>query len=217
MIARLLSIAACFLFVVAGAQDRRDLPPVTTTFKGSLNLPAPLGNPLFQGYTETIGQLDGVVQFPLYKGLGVGLGGKMTWFALKERVLPQINSGDIRRSTFYGKIAFERYTGDRTFYELSGRAGISNFVFDCATCPDQVQQVFNWGIAGSYYVHVSYNLAFGLTLGFERDEKRFGAADLGLESFQGRREVAEQRNFQNMIIGMSFSTRFIRNPEGPNW
>lgn len=204
--------------LVPFAQDKKGLPPVTTTFKGSLNLPAPLKNPLFQGYTETIGQLDGVVQVPVYNGLSIGAGAKMTWFALKERALaPFLNTGEVRRSSFYGKFAFEQYTGKRTFYELNARAGISNFVFDCAICDDRKQQVFHWGVGAAYYVHVSHNLAFGFVLGYERDAKTFGAPDLGMETFPGRREIYEERNFQNMIIGMGFSTRFTRNPDGPQW
>jgi hypothetical protein len=200
------------------AQGRSNLPPVTTTFKGSLNLPIPLKNPLFQGYTETIGQLDGVVQFPVYNGLGFGIGGKMTWFALKERALaPELISAEIRRATFYGKVAYEKYTGARTFYELSGRAGMSLFTYDCGICPPDPYQAFNWGMTAGYYVHVSHNLAFGFLLGYERDAHRFGAANLGLERFAARRELAETRNFQNLIFGMGFSTRFTRNPDGPEW
>ncbi len=215
---RILSIAALLLPMLVLAQRDGDLPPISTTFKGSLNLPAPLKNPLFQGYTETIGQLDGVVQVPVYNGLGIGVGAKMTWYALKERALaPFLNTGEIRRSSFYGKLAFEKFTGKRTFYELSGRAGISNFMFDCRTCDPSPQQAFHWGIGAAYYVHVSHNLAFGFTLGYETDAKVFSATDLGMETFPGRKEVGEERNFQNMVIGMGFSTRFTRNPEGPTW
>ncbi len=200
------------------AQERRDLPPVTTTFKGSFILPAPLKNPLFQGYTETLGQLDGVVHFPIYRGWSLGLGAKITWFALKERALaPLLNAGEVRRSSYYGKVAYEEYTGPRTFFELNARAGMSVFAFDCATCPGSNEQAFQWGMGASYYIHVSHNLAFGFILGYERDAKRFGSTDLGLESFPGRRELEEDRNFQNMIIGVGFSTRFQRNPEGPSW
>ncbi len=213
-----ISMILIFLAIQVDAQEKRNLPPVTTTFKGSLNLPAPLLNPLFQGFTETIGQLDGVIQFPVYNGLSIGAGGKMSWFALKERVLaPDLNTGEIRRGSYYGKLAYEKYTGPRTFYEFSGRAGMSVFNFDCATCPEPVQQVFHWGMGLGYYVHVSHNLAFGFILGYEQDAKTFISHDLGLDNFPGRREIMEDRKFQNMVIGMGFSTRFTRNPESPEW
>src|SRR5688500_12836 len=164
---RIFSIASILFSLIVQAQDKKDLPAITPTFKGSLNLPAPLKNPLFQGYTETIGQLDAVIQVPVYKGLGLGAGAKMTWYALKERALaPFLNSGEVRRASFYGKVSYEEYTSARTFFELSGRVGISNFVFDCMTCVAEKQQALHWGAGAAYYVHVSHNLAFGFILGY---------------------------------------------------
>jgi hypothetical protein len=202
----------------ASAQDRRSLPQITPTFKGLLVLPVPLGNPLFDGLTETIGQVDGAFQVPIFKGWGLGVGAKMTWFALDERPLqPLLRSGEVRRASFYGKIAYEEYTGDRTFFELHARAGTSLFAFDCMTCHEDRPNALHWGAGASYFVHVTHNLAFGFMLGYERDEYRFRLMDLGLESLPGRRDTEEKRNFQNLVIGMGFSTRFTRNPEGPNW
>jgi hypothetical protein len=199
-------------------QQRRDLPDVSPTFKGMLNLPVMLGNPLFQGVTETVGQVDGAFQVPVFRGWGLGVGGKMTWFALDERALaPDIRSGEVRRATYYGKVSYEEYTGPRTFFELSGRVGGSIFAYDCATCRSDRPNVFHWGIGTSYYVHVSDNLAFGFNLGYERDDHRFSSMDLGLESFSGRREISDNRAFQVLVIGMGFSTRFRRTQEGPAW
>lgn len=203
--------------ILANAQDRRSLPDVSLTFKGTLVLPVPLNNPLFDDITETIGQLDGVIQYPLYKGLGVGVGGKMTWFGIKERALaPVVTGGDIRRGTYFGKIQYERYTGDRTFYEFSAKLGSSTYVYECGTCPDDnTESGFHWGLGVGYYVHVSDNLAFGFTLGYETDGVNFDVSDIGLESVPGRAEKSDAANYQNLLIGMGFSTRFRRSREGP--
>jgi hypothetical protein len=48
---------------------------------------------------------------------------------------------------------------------------------------------------------------------YEMDNTRFSASDLGLESFPGRREVAEDANYQSLIFGMTFSTRLRRSPD----
>ena len=117
------------------AQKKERLPDISPTLKGNLNLPVPLGNPLFESATESVGQLDAVVQFPLCKGLGMGGGAKMTWFSINERALaPVVTSGEIRRSAFYGKIQYEAFTGPRTFYELNARFGTATYTFDCPTC-----------------------------------------------------------------------------------
>lgn len=206
--------------LVLAAQGRNRMPDVSPTFKGTLMLPVPLGNPLFNDITEVVGLLDGMVQLPVYKGLGIGLGARMTWFGIKERALaPNITGGDVRRATFQGKLQYEQYTSDRTFYELNGRAGVSSFVFDCRTCTDDSRRsVFHWGIGVGYYVHATENLAFGFTLGFERDATRFTAADMGLENFPGRIEKEEARDFQMLTIGLGFSTRFRRSPDnGVQW
>jgi hypothetical protein len=194
------------------AQSRSNMPDVSPTFKGTLMLPIPLGMPLFNDITEVVGLVDGMVQVPLYKGVGIGAGARMNWFGIKERALsPIITGGDIRRATFHGKLQYEQYTGPRTFYELNARGGVTTFNFICRTCTDDSRRtVPHWGIGVGYYVHVSDNLAFGFTLGYERDATRFSASDLGLENFPGRIETQEARDFQMLTIGMGFSTRFRR-------
>jgi len=205
----------CGLSLTATAQDRKRLPDVSTTIKGDLALPIPLNNPLFSSITETVGMLGATIQFPIYKGLGAGVGANMSWFAIEERALaPVITSGEIRRAHYFGKVQYERYTGERTFYELHGRLGVASYVYECATCPDEAPaSVFHWGAGVGYYLHATDNLAFGLTMTYEMDNTRFSASDLGLESFPGRREVAEDANYQSLIFGMTFSTRLRRSPD----
>lgn len=205
----------CCLHHPLVGQERKRLPDVSTTIKGDLALPIPLNNPLFGSITETVGMLGATIQFPFYKGLGAGLGANMSWFGIEERALaPQITSGEIRRSHFYGKVQYERYTGDRTFYELYGKLGLANYAYECATCPDQDPgSVFHWGVGVGYYLHATDNLAFGLTLAYEMDNARFSASDLGLDSFPGRKEVEERSKYQSLIFGMTFSTRLRRSPD----
>lgn len=203
----------------AHAQERTRLPDVSATIKGELTLPAPLGTPLFASITESIGQLGAVYQHPLYKGLGLGVGGGMSWFGLEERALaPIVTSGEVRRGRAFGKLSYERYTTERSFYELSLRGGLSLYRFDCPTCAADVVQAFHWGIGTAYYLHATDNLAFGLVLGYEQDVRRFAANDLGLEGFPGRRDVEEGGNSQFLIVGLSFSTRLRPSPDnGRGW
>ncbi|MBK9627849.1 MAG: hypothetical protein IPO56_09160 [Flavobacteriales bacterium] len=202
------------------AQKKAGLPDVSSTLKGNLILPVPLGNPLLESVTESVGQLDAALQFPIAKGFGLGFGGKMTWFTINERALaPVVTSGEIRRAAFYGKLDLEQYTGERTFYELNLRMGVAMYNFDCSTCPDGGKDpVLHWGIGTGYYVHATDNLAFGLTLGYETDGMTFGAPDLGLEGFPGRPDHYETRRIQYLIIGMGFSTRLRKAPDnGRGW
>ena len=81
---------------------------------------APIGNPLCKSSTESIGQADGVLQVPILKGLGVGVGGKMTWYGVNERALaPFVTNGEVRRRTCL------LYTSDaadeRSSVDLGGR------------------------------------------------------------------------------------------------
>lgn len=218
---RALLLGSLALVSVASlAQKKGGMPDVSSTLKGNLILPVPLGNPLFESVTESVGQLDAVIQFPITKGLGIGAGAKMTWFSINERALaPIVTSGEIRRLAFYGKVAYERYTSDRTFYEVNARAGTSTYAFDCPTCRDNRSTGLHWGIGTGYYIHASDNLAFGLTLGYETDGITFGAPDLGLEDgFPGRPERFEARQTQYLIIGMGFSTRLRKAPDsGQGW
>ncbi len=210
----LIICAMCVPTLLVG-QSRKRLPDVSPTFKGTLMLPIPLGNPLFQDITEAVGSVEGIIQVPVYRGLGIGAGARMTWFGIKERALaPDITGGDIRRLSLLGKLQYEHYTGDRTFYELNVRGGTSDYTFVCRKCTDDSKRmVMHWGVGVGYYVHVTDNLAFGFTLGYERDATRFGSMDLGLENFPGRIETMEARDLQFLSFGMGFSTRFRRSAE----
>lgn len=215
------SLLFCALTLgLASVSNAQKLPDVSSTIKGNLILPVPLRNPLFEAVTESVGQVDGLIQFPVYKGLGLGVGGKMTWFSINERALaPVVTTGEIRKLSLYGKVAYEQYTGERTFYELNARVGNTSYWFDCPTCGGARRTGLHWGIGTGYYIHASDNLAFGLTLGYERDGITFGSADLGLEEgFPGRPERTEARQTQYLIIGMGFSTRLRKAPDsGPGW
>lgn len=211
-----LGVALLMTGYLATAQERKGIPDVSSTFKGDLALPVPVGNPLFNSITESIGQLGAAIQFPVYKGLGLGAGGSMTWFGIKARALaPYVTSGDIRRATYFGKLSYEEYTGPRTFYEFNMRIGLASFVFDCPTCPDQNKSALFWAVGTGYFIHASDNLAFGLTISYDTQNTRFMSSDLGIEGFPGRKETEEARNFQNLVFGMGFSTRLRKSDDGP--
>ncbi len=212
---RTLCLLGCVLACLGTrAQERNRSPDVSATIKGELTLPVPLGTPLFASITESIGQLGAVYQHPVYKGLGLGVGGGMSWFGLEERALaPIVTTGEVRRGRAFGKVAYEHYTTARSFYELSLRAGLSSYRFDCPTCDAGPVQAFHWGVGSAYYLHATENLAFGLTLGYEQDMRRFAAGDLGLANFPGRREVQEAANSGYLIVGLSFSTRLRASPD----
>ncbi len=193
------------------AQQSSKLPDVSPTFKGDLVLPVSLKNPLFNGSTETIGQLGACLQFPLYKGLGLGAGANFTWWGIKERALaPEITSGEVRRAVYFGKLQYERYTGERTYYELALRMGSSTYTYDCPTCIGAEPSALYWSLTAGYFIHATDNLSFGLTVGYDHQSSRYEAADLGLTGFPGRKETEEEKNYQNLVFGLTFSTRLRR-------
>lgn len=212
------TLVAGIIPMMAVAQPRSGLPDVSPTVKGTLVLPVPVGNPLFAGYTETIGQLDAVFQVPLVKRWGLGAGANMTWFAVDGRTLaPILVSGEIRRLTGFAKVQYEEYTTEKTFIELSLRAGMSSYTFDCPLCSEESRRtVPHLAVGFGYYLHATDNLAFGLTVGYARDLTRFTSDDLGLvEGFPGRRDRQEARDMQQLVFGLGFSTRLRRSDDGP--
>ena len=198
------------------AQKKKVLAPIYTTFKGTLTLPIPSGNPLFRDVTETIGQLDGSIQFPVYKGISLGVGTKWSWYGIEDRALaPQGSPGEVRRSAYYGKVAYEQYTGKKTFYELWIKSGMSQYAYDCPTCTAERNFVFHWGAGASYYIHATDNLSFGLMLGYETDATTFSIKDIGVDNLPGRRITTEEHNYRNFLFGMGFSTTFKKASDGP--
>lgn len=207
-IGRIIVILSLSAPAAVSAQERGKLPDVSATLKGDLALPVSFNNPIFNGATETIGQVGGCFQVPLFKGLGIGAGGSHMWWSIKERALaPYVTHGEVRRLVLFGKLQYERYTGERTFYELSFRAGTSAYAYDCPGCIGEEPPGFYWSVTGGYYIHATDNLSFGLTVGFDRQSSRFDAADLGLTGFPGRPEISEVRDYQNLVFGLGFSTR----------
>ncbi|MBL0126864.1 MAG: hypothetical protein IPP83_05270 [Flavobacteriales bacterium] len=202
---------ALLLVVQAIAQKRTKEGDVSSTIKGDLVMPVSFRNPLFNSITETIGQVGATFQVPIRHGIGLGVGGNMSWFTLKQRALaPRIVSGDVRRLALYGKVQLERYTSERTFYELNLRVGMATYDFDCAICTGQQAPVLYWSLGTAWYIHATDNLAFGLLVGYDNQAAHFSAGDLGLNEFPGRKQTTEDHVYQNLLFGLGFSTRLRR-------
>jgi hypothetical protein len=197
------------------AQQGRGFPEVTATAKGTLVLPVPVGNRIFTDITENIGALEGCVQMPFYKGLGLGLGYKANWFNIQERVLsPDITGGEIFRTTIYGKLQYEQYIGPYTFYELSVRAGSTGYRYTTNACAEpNRQQAFHMAFTSGLYLHATDNLAFGLIVGYERDQANLGPQLLCLSGYPGRTDGISPNPYQYLYVGLGFSTRFTRSDE----
>ena len=202
-----------FLAIGASALPQSRVPSQKPTLEGTLVLPAQMGNKIFGRLTSPLGEFDLSLQFPLWKGLGAGLGGSAMGWELKKTTFSQLNTqGDAGRLTYYAKAQYVRYTGPSAFYELNVKVGNSRWKWDCATCEqDVVQQGLHWSATGGYYVHASDNLAFGVTAGYETDAVKFTPAVLCLEDFPGYLEKSGPYNF--FTVGLGFSTRFEKSKE----
>jgi len=184
------------------------LPEQKPTFQGTLLLPTQLRNPVFGRLTAPLGEVEGSFQLPLVKGLGVGVGASFMFWDLQQRAFPLLSTiGEARRSVYFGKLQYARYTGEKTFYELNAKAGPARWTWDCSTCVDNVEQRgLHWGVNAGYYVHATRNLAFGVTVGYERDDAEFNAGVICEPNFPGYPEVREPYRF--FTVGLGFSTRF---------
>ncbi len=178
-----------------------------------LILPVELGNPRFDQLTAPLGELDGCLQLPLFKGLGIGLGVKMMWWELLQHAYSQITTtGEARRFVYYGQVQYAHYTGPITFYELNAKVGPGKWTWDCRSCNSAyVQAGLHWSITASYFVHASDNLAFGLSIGYERDASDFSPAVIGEPSFPGYPDTGGPYRF--FVFGLGFSTRFEKSKE----
>ncbi len=203
------------LFAVSCAAAQK-VPEVKPTFKFTLVLPVTTGPEVFGDITETIGQLDLGVNLPLFKGLGIGVGGKGTYFTLDERGLASVVSGDVTKFGWYGKLQYEQYTAERNYYEFSAKVGQSYLTWNASTCEEDIQQTaLNWSLAFSYYIHATENLAFGLLMGFESDQSEVYPQLLCLDSYPGRTERDPVGPLQFLSFGLGFSTLFSRAPDRP--
>lgn len=173
-----------------------------------------LGNPIFDNLTDALGQVDGVFQLPVYKGLGIGVGVNATWYELNDNGLsPELTEGDVNRLLFYGKLTWAHYTGSRTFIELNAKLGQSTWNWNCRTCSGNAKQPgFHWGVNAAYFVHASDNLAFGLSLGYQQDATSFSPEVIGLERFPGRTDTGAPYRF--LTVGLGFSTSFQKADDG---
>jgi len=195
------------------ALSQERVPQQKPTLQGMLVLPAQMGNRIFGRLTAPLGEFDLSLQFPIWKGLGVGIGGSAMGWELKKNTFSQLNTqGDAGRLAYYTKIQYARYTGPNTFYEINAKLGGSRWKWDCATCEqDVLQQGLHWSTTAGYYVHASDNLAFGLTMGYEEDGSKFTPDVLCLENFPGYLETSGPYKF--FTVGLGFSTRFEKSKE----
>jgi len=219
------TLALCLSLLLAHgrvhAQEKKArLPEVKPNLHGWLILPLPTGVPIFNDVTESVGQLDLRFQVPFSKkGWGAGAGTKGSLFSMRENALAPANiAGTVNRWTFYGQLQYERYTGPVTYYQFSAQMGTSKYTWDCASCPEPTKQegLFR-GVNDSNYVHATDNLAFGLLLGYERDDARLTPQQLCLDSYPGRTDKGPSAQYQFITVGLGFTTRFGKSPEGPGW
>lgn len=216
-----IAIAWLMLLGAAPAQEKPGrLPQPRPSLQGWLLLPLPVSDPIFNDITESVGVLDLRFQYPFaLKGMGLGVGVKGGVFALQENALaPENIAGEVQRWTFYGQAQFERYAGPRSYYQLAAQVGSSQYTWDCASCDEPTRQsgLFVGGHAG-FFLHATDDLAFGLLLGYERDNARLTPGQLCLDGYPGRTDTGPGAPYQYLTVGLGFSTRFIRSEEGPGW
>ena len=206
-----ISTAFVFLGACAMAQQRQANKP---TAQGFFILPVTLGNPIFNDLADVLGQVDGCFQMPFYKGLGVGLGMNASFYELNEHGLAtEVTDGSTTRMLYYGKLFWAHPTGKQTFLELNAKLGQSTWAWDCTTCGNNERQAgFHWAANAAWFIHASDNLAFGLSLGYQADESRFGPGVIGLQRFPGRTDMGAPYRF--LTIGLGFSTGFEKSKEG---
>lgn len=212
MKARLVASAAFMLMVIcARAQQQQSAKP---TIQGFFHLPVALGNPVFNDLADVLGQVDGSFQMPFYKGLGAGLGVNASFYELNEHGLAtEVTDGSTTRMLYYGKLFWTHTTGKQSFLELNAKLGQGTWAWDCTTCGNNERQVaFHWAANAAWFIHASDNLAFGLSLGYQADDSRFGPGVIGLQRFPGRTDTGAPYRF--LTVGLGFSTGFERSKDG---
>jgi hypothetical protein len=215
---RLLStVASLCLFIgngnAQGRSSRSDYPSPALSVLGTLLLPTVGGDQVYKDITEPVGQADGCVQVPIFRGLGIGGGFRYMFIDLAAAALsPEVLRGGIRRNTFYGQVQYERYVGPSSFLWFAGRVGYSEYSFEsqltCNDGPRAIGGLFFSPTAG-IYLHAAENLAFGFTLGYEREVAEMKPDLLCLASYPGRSTTKASAPFQYYTVGMGFSARII--------
>lgn len=202
------------LALVAAAAMGQQLPQPKPTLQGLFFLPVGLHNPVFNNLANVLGQVDLAVQMPFVKGVGLGLGANASFYELNEHALaPEVTEGSTQRLLGYAKLFWAHYTGPRSFVELNAKFGQSRWDWACRTCAiNQQQTSFHWGLNAAWFVHASDNLAFGLSLGYQRDGAEFNPEVIGLPRFPGRTDTGAP--YQFLTVGLGFSTGFKATKEG---
>ena len=206
-------LAGVLMVFCAHATAQKRVPQQKITAQGTFFLPTALNNRMFTVLTSPLGEGELSVQFPLWKGLGLGVGGKVMGWDLKNNAFSQLDThGDAGRWTGFLKVQYARYTGAITFYEAAVRVGYSGWTWDCSTCAEARKQgAMHLGGSFGYYVHASKNLAFGILLGYEADAARFTPDLLCLDDFPGYEGMTGPYRF--FTVGLGCSTRYEKDLE----
>ncbi len=137
------------------------------SFRGEIELPIQLSNDDFKNFTESVINLDLGVQYPIWNGLGLGIGGKGALNSLNR-------GGDIFRSVVYGKAFYEKLIGPATLFEANMKVGLSTYHFQIPDCPDQTQQTGHFDPSVSLHFFANDYTSFGMTVGYEIDTGNYG-------------------------------------------
>lgn len=177
-------------------------------------LPSAFNNTQMRNLTEVIGQLGLNVQFPVYKGLGIGGGVRASFFDYDQRSFQgNARTGSVQRWSYYGKAQWEVLTSEKTFIELAVRFGSTSYAFRTDSLGTHTSQGSYFSPTFGWYLMASKNLAFGLVIGYEADGVYLVPEQFALPALPNRRVGETEGPIRYFTLGLSVSARFRKGEE----
>lgn len=200
-------LMVCFIPSVLFAQDG-----VRHSIKGDFRLPSPTHNQAFRSTMDGIADLSIGYQYPIFKGIGLGLGYQFLHTVINELAIntnQNIIAGKFYRHSPNLKLFYETALSDKIVFELATKGGYSIHSFSSNYLKNSGADPFTsngWFLQPEmgFYMLAQDNFSVGLVFSYGISDYEFNPASIGMEEFPGYGVADYSGRIQNFSVGFSF-------------
>lgn len=182
------------------------------SIKGDFKLPVVTSTKAFRDINDGVIDIDVVGQYPFESGFMLGIGAKVTYFEINDLALtPEVTDGSNTGWNAYGKVGYEKPTGESSFVELAVNFGVSSYNYSTRQCTDNSSTMgFFFEPRVGLYLFANEQLAFGIITSYQFVFQEFGHEQLCLEELPRHQEGDTDGNIGIFTIGLGFSANLGR-------
>jgi len=209
-------LLAIFIVMSCNSVHAQNTGKAIPSFQGSFELPSPLKNDAFKGVMSGLSNINLGIQFPIFRGVFIGVGGKHQYYNVNDLAIPEKINGDLQMLAPVLKLGVDMPMSDKSHAELSIAASYNFIRAKSQTCLDNsgfdTHTTTGIGVEPKLVIYMASTdkLRFGIILSYSIIMDEFGADDFCLTRFSGYADSASKGSYQIFSVGFGFSASLVK-------